>query len=80
MIILPMPNTHEHSNSCNSRSPLFTDRNNGPQPDAKLVPQGTLPDDRESCFRSNLRKEQAAMLESVLSGDPVHTESNKNLD
>ena len=56
-----MPNTDEHCNSCNSRSPLFTDRSNDPQLDAKPVQQGSLPDDRESCFRSNLRKERGAV-------------------
>ena len=71
VIILPRSNTEEHSNSCNSRSLLFTDLNKGPQLDAKQVPQSTLPDDRESCFRSNLRREQKAMLERLLSVDPV---------
>ena len=71
VIILPIPNTDEHSASCTSRSPRFTNRTNGPQLDTKLVPLGTLPDDRESCFRSNLRKEQAAMLERLLSDEPV---------
>ena len=71
VIILPRPNPEEHSNSCNSRSPLGTDRNNGPQLDSKQVPQSTLPDDRESCFRSNLRKEQTAMLERLLADELV---------
>ena len=60
--------THQH---WNSRSPLFANRNNGPQLDAKLVPQSTLPDDRESCFPGNLRKEQTARLERLLSEEPV---------
>ena len=37
VIILPRPNTEEHNNTCNSRSPLLTDCNNGPQLDAKLT-------------------------------------------
>ena len=80
VIILPRPNADD---SCNSRSQLFTNRNNDPQLDATLAPQSTLPDDRESCIRGNLCKEQTAMLERHLSDEPVPkvcTEGNKNLD
>ena len=51
--------------------PKNTNRNNGPQLDAKLVPQSTFPDDRDSCFRCSLRKEQTAMLQRPLSDEPV---------
>ena len=61
--------THECSSSCNSKSPLFTDRTRGPQLDTKEAPQSTPPDERKDCLRSNLCEQQTAMLERPLSAE-----------